>query len=127
MKYLQLIHSSIIITLIISIPSCTNFGENQAPIATTLPPPNTSNMASLAPEMGKQETIDNEQSIKKAESQEIDEVRITEERSTGGSLDKITVHNPSKLPDYYLFPPQQTDQNDLPNQNMSIPTWQITW
>ena len=54
--------------------------------------------------------------------------RIQEQRANGGAITSIKVNNRGNIPNYYIYPNQQQNQNvNDPQRNISAPTWQFSW
>ena len=54
--------------------------------------------------------------------------RIEEQRGNGGAVTSIKINNRGNIPNYYIYPNQQPNQNvNDPQRNISTPTWQLNW
>ena len=54
--------------------------------------------------------------------------RIEEQRGNGGAVTSIKINNKGNIPNYYIYPNQQPNQNvNDPQRNISSPTWQLSW
>ncbi len=121
----------ILAAIVLNLAGCSIFGKNQ-PETIPLPPKNLDSSQPLVlPQIGnsKQSVITESEAAMNNESQVSNKQRkIIEDRGPGGAVNKITVDNPGKIPDYYIYPSSQQDLNinDNPNR-VSPPSWQYSW
>lgn len=125
------------ITLVICIGSalingCSMFNKQSNPAP--LPPQsiNTSNAA--APAVAPTTNAANNKTAKiesnnYTESQsQYKRRQVVEDRGPGGAVNKITVDNAGNVPDYVLYPTDQTQYNTNDNPDrLSVPNWQFSW
>jgi hypothetical protein len=117
--------------MIVSLAGCSLFGSSSPP-SIPQPPVNldSNNQPLILPQIGNstQQNIAESTAAKQQESQPSPFKTITENRGPGGTVTKITVDNPGRMPDYYLTPniQQQTDTNNNPDK-LSTPNWQWSW
>lgn len=123
-------HLIIILGFAILIDGCAWLGmENDSGIPTIAAPPQRVAESNAAMPI----IPNNKQNSSGAKTQAMqnnskrNQPRIEEERSNG-VVDQIKVNN-KDLPSYYIYPTQQQNYNYnfIPDQNVSAPTWQISW
>lgn len=115
------------LTIAITISGCSHFGNNPDTIPA---PPKAGSAPIVLPQIGNSTQQDvNESSAARAnESQPTRFKTITETRTPGGGVSRVSVDNPSGgMPDYYLAPSQVPyDTNNNPDK-LSPPSWEWSW
>lgn len=125
MRYLLIIIASIIFT------GCAWFGmQNDSQIPTISAPPQKLNESNAAMPIIPPNNASGAAKAKAASNDSENmqnQQRIQEDRSNG-VVDQIKVNN-KNLPSYYIYPSQQQnyDVNNIPDQNVVAPNWQISW
>ncbi len=118
--------SSVIASLIVG---CSMFAKQQE--STPLPPQNINMNKGAAPATAnvpanKSAKIESD-NYTESQSQ-YKRRQIVEDRGPGGAVNKITVDNAGNVPDYVLYPSDQTQYNTNDNPDrLSVPNWQINW
>lgn len=117
----------LVISLGIMLTGCSMFGKQ--PESTPLPPQAINTSTAVIPQIGSNKAVRIESSNSYSESQSAYKRRqIVEDRGPGGGVNKITVDNAGNVPDYYLYPSDQTQYNTNDNPDrVSVPNWQIKW
>jgi hypothetical protein len=123
----SLVAKLLALTTSLLVIGCSVFGGKQAPETIPLPPKNLNNSAPIMlPQPGNaaRPIISESAAAMANESQATRFKRITEQRSPGGAVNKITVDNPSGgLPDYTLTPNQQDNNTSNNPDKITTPSW----
>jgi len=107
---------------------CSMFSKQ--PETVPMPPQSINqNNGAVIPQIGTNKAVKIESTNTYTESQSAYKRRqIVEDRGPGGSVNKITVDNAGNVPDYVLYPSEQTQYNTNDNPDrVSVPNWQINW
>lgn len=118
--------SSIIASLI---AGCSMFAKQQE--STPLPPQNINMNKGAAPaaaNLSANKSAKIESNNYTESQSQYKRRQIVEDRGPGGAVNKITVDNAGNVPDYVLYPTDQTQYNTNDNPDrLSVPNWQINW
>ena len=114
----------------ILVGACSTFNKQSS--SGPLPPQtiNTNNSAApaVAPTTTNNKTVKIESGNYTESQSQYKRRQIVEDRGPGGAVNKITVDNAGKVPDYVLYPSDQTQYNTNDNPDkLSVPNWQFSW
>lgn len=111
------------------ISACSMFNKqsNPAPLPPQAINTNKSAAAAVAPNTTNKTAKIESDNYTESQSQ-YKRRQIVEDRGPGGAVNKITVDNAGNVPDYVLYPTDQTQYNTNDNPDrLSVPNWQFNW
>lgn len=115
------------LTIAMTISSCSNFGHNPDTVPA---PPKAGGAPIVLPQIGNstQQNVNESSAARANESQPTRFKTITETRTPGGGVSRVSVDNPSGgMPDYYLAPSQVPYETNNNPDKLSPPSWEWSW